>query len=306
MTRLSVGVACLLLACSGAYGVEGTACPEFCQRALKICKGHDAPFDSMDECLQRCPTFPTQQSTPYADILGDNSLPCRQFWLRRVEMVLAETGSIPPGLCDYMAEGGGMCDASVPHSCDGYCGQMVGDEGDCGEGPWSYRDEKSCIKACKSFPRGQPDSMRGNSLECRLLYINIGEQSAYPKAKPEFCPFAGKDSAMCSDGAEVEECADYCEWNAKFCRSDESTEGCLAYCKKLPAEQRACHLKYVAAAARCTSPDVPCFHRQVCTAPPGKPLGFEGAPIWPTATAPSEPADDDADASDDYDGKDEM
>ena len=42
--------------------------------------------------------------------------------------------------------------------------------------------------------------MRGDSLQCRILYINIGEQSQLADAKSKFCPNAGVTSGMCKAG----------------------------------------------------------------------------------------------------------
>ena len=49
-------------------------------------------------------------------------------------------------------------------------------------------------------------------------------------------------------------CTDYCDLNAKFCKSQEGTDKCLAYCRALSPEAKACHLRYVAIAGRCTVP----------------------------------------------------
>jgi len=256
-------------------------CKTFCSTALKHCTGDDASYDSMAECHEKCPTFPRTQTTPYRDIQGGDSLPCREFWLSVVEKMKEKHGSIAPGTCDYLAQGGGMCDNSVSHECEAYCGQIDAD-GDCGRGPWNMKHGE-CLQACKGFKNDPKltDSIRGDSLQCRIYYINVGEQSKYPNAKQAFCPFAGKASTMCKEPpAGHDSCTDYCDLNAKFCKSSEGGDKCLSYCRALSPEAKACHLRYVAIAGRCTSPEIPCHHRQVCNE--GKDmagLGFETAKL---------------------------
>lgn len=268
-------------------------CKKFCERALSKCKGHDASFDSMDECYEKCPTFPTTQATPYRDIQGGNGLPCREFWLDVVEKMSGDFGFISPGTCDYLAEGGGMCDNSVAHDCGSYCGQLS-EEGDCGQGPWNM-EESACMKACKGYKNDPKltDSLRGDSLQCRIYYVNVGEQSRYPGAKKAFCPHAGHKSEMCkAPPADHDSCMDYCDLNAKFCSSKEGIDKCLSYCRGLSPEAKACHLRYVAIAGRCTVPEVPCYHRKVCNeAKEMNGLGFEAAKLIKPAVMPSSDED---------------
>jgi len=177
-----------------------------------------------------------------------------------------------------------MCDPSVPHTCESYC-QQLGRDGDCGKGPWNPKSFGACEAACKLFGRAPIDSMRGDSLECRILYENIGEQSVLPNAKKLFCPNAAVKSKMCQAGAaEQTKCEDYCDWNLKFCSfSVTETRGqCLAYCHSLDDTQLSCHIKYVAVAARSTVPQVPCMARQACAAAPSERLTvFASAPYVP-------------------------
>jgi len=266
-------------------------CSSFCDRALGTCKGDDAAYDNLDDCLTSCGKFPnvTMDIATGGNIVGGDTLECREFYLTRAEKALKLYGGVPAGMCDYTAVGGGMCDNSVSHSCEGYCSQLTG-EGDCGPGPWHYSDMEACLAVCKDFAPGVTDSMRGNSLACRILYINIGEQSVYggggELAKKEFCPHAAGTSVMCSDNTPPQstQCTDYCEWSAKFCHghgiANETNEQCLSYCQALDANERACHLKYVAVAARSTVPEVPCHHREVCPSATGKPRStFESVPL---------------------------
>jgi len=286
-------VCVVLLFLVPAVAAENSRCKAFCDRALKLCTGGDASYDSPDECMDSCAKFSTSKSSGFREFVNDDSLSCREFWLDRIDKMLKEQKMVHPGTCDYAAVGGGMCDNSVPHNCDAYCGQMS-EEGDCGPGKWVYPDPEACQKRCQAFKQAPTDSMRGDSLQCRLLYINIGEQSTYPKAKPEFCPNAGAESAMCKDGAQHDTCEDYCAWNTKFCGSNETSTDCLQYCRALNPTQRACHLKYVAVAARCTVPAVPCYHRTVCMDPTGK-TGFEEAPNGPAPAMGQRGEDDGAD-----------
>eukprot|EP00656_Telonema_subtile_P049219 TRINITY_DN6067_c0_g2_i1.p1 TRINITY_DN6067_c0_g2~~TRINITY_DN6067_c0_g2_i1.p1 ORF type:complete len:301 (-),score=57.45 TRINITY_DN6067_c0_g2_i1:190-1092(-) len=252
----------LLLLALSATAASTSRCETFCTRALGLCKAEDAAYDSMKECLDACPKWDADTAP---DIIGDNTLGCREFWLDRVENTMKQVGKLPPGLCDYIAEGGGLCDPSVPYNCDAYCGQL-GAEGDCGQGPWNAEEEE-CNTACEQFPRGTKDSIRGNSLECRILYVNIGEQSSMPGAKGKYCPHSGIKSDMCTAPADGHHaCDDYCEFNKDFCGSTETTEECSQYCRALDKDALKCHMKYVAVAGRCTEEDVPCAHRAACAA----------------------------------------
>merc|ERR1711871_257242 len=197
---------------------RATRCKSFCDRAMKHCRGDDAAYDDRAECDREC-------------------------WLTRIEQMIEQSGRIAPGTCDYVAVGGGMCDASVPHDCDAYCGQ-ISSQGDCGRGPWNFRRHEDCSAACAKYKQDAPtDSMRGDSLQCRILYLNIGEQSMYHNAKQEFCPHAGEKSKMCSDSSlfAASPCEDYCDWDDKFCgphrASQSERKACLTHCRALSPEQ---------------------------------------------------------------------
>jgi len=284
-----------------AQAAPKARCEAFCKKAAGLCKGEDAAYDNMADCLTSC----GKSSVPaVGDIVGANSLPCREFWIARVAAQKEATGFIPPGLCDYAAEGGGMCDPSVAPNCDAYCGQL-GPEGDCGRGSWN-QPEQQCEAACRGFKQAATDAMRGDSLQCRILYINIGEQSQLADAKSKFCPNAGVTSGMCKAGKpEKSECQDYCDWNKDFCaspettRSHETTPECLSYCRNLNPEQLKCHLKYVAVAARSTVPQVPCMHREACAVDEIKRLDIFATAPFVGAEPASDAVPEDEDESED-------
>ena len=140
--------------------------------------------------------------------MGNNTLHCRQSYLD----VVAKTG-VTHGICDYACKGGGMCDASVPFNCKSYCSHMVqGMDGDCGEGVFLFP-----TVACTAFASDGVVDVLADTLQCRILFIDIGQQSQYPLTKQGLCPQAGvaatgKGTAFCAGNGQSppeEQCATY-------------------------------------------------------------------------------------------------
>ena len=79
---------------STAAEERAARCKSFCDRAMKHCRGDDAAYDDRAECDRECAVFSDDGTT---DIVGNNSLPCREFWLTRIEQMLEQSGRIAPG-----------------------------------------------------------------------------------------------------------------------------------------------------------------------------------------------------------------
>lgn len=78
-------------------------CARFCDFVMNFCQKEQTAWHSLNNCLEKCADFSTTSSSlPYRDIIGDNSLQCREFWMDRIERSLVETGQIPDGMCDYV------------------------------------------------------------------------------------------------------------------------------------------------------------------------------------------------------------
>ena len=165
-----------------------------------------------------------------------------------------------------------MCDPSVPFNCDNYCRQMVGAGGDCGPGPWLYPTSEACLARCRQFSRGPEDTL-GDTLECRVWAINVGEQSLVDGAKALYCPNAGASGgSLCTDAVRdgsVSQCSLYCKLRRQFCPArylvaGGAYSGCGAQCAAYSAGELACRMKHVLIAARSTVPEIHCDHDTLC------------------------------------------
>lgn len=268
-------------------------CDEFCSRVQRLCTGEDQCFSSEEKCKRKCEHW--SRSGYIGEIVGNNTLHCRTFWLDAVEQ-FAHAEIVIQGLCDYACEGGGMCDPSVPFDCTSYCAQMTEpDRSDCGPGPWNFNSKKDCLSYCTQAKRGVRDTL-DDTLECRILAINIGEQSLYSKSQMEFCPSAGASGGkFCKSDVMDQPCKLYCDWMDKFCgyRPSQQTynqEDCLSICEGWPrtgslgdtqGNTLQCRLKYMAVAARSTVPEIACNHDLLCKEPYELPnQGREQAGYW--------------------------
>lgn len=273
-------------------------CNSFCDTIVEVCTGEDECFGTKEQCMAECAGW--DQGGAKGEVVGNNTLHCRQFYLDVVRKVRS-----PRGICDYACSGGGMCDNSVPLTCDGYCRHMVQPGGDCGEGPFLFDTPEQCAEACNTMSDGPLDTLR-DTLQCRVLFINIGEQSQYPRAKEELCPQAGATvvvtvaeggigKAYCvgsgkEEPAAEEQCETYCSWMAKFCPADlhptaSATDAaeCKQKCLALPrsgapgdatGNTLQCRMKFVAVAARSTLPEIHCAHDMLCVDGGGAPAGY--------------------------------
>eukprot|EP00746_Dinoflagellata_sp_MGD_P001969 gnl/MRDRNA2_/MRDRNA2_103783_c0_seq1.p1 gnl/MRDRNA2_/MRDRNA2_103783_c0~~gnl/MRDRNA2_/MRDRNA2_103783_c0_seq1.p1 ORF type:complete len:335 (-),score=44.57 gnl/MRDRNA2_/MRDRNA2_103783_c0_seq1:133-1137(-) len=250
-------------------------CDDFCGRLQRLCRGDDQCYSSVDFCKTRCRFW--SKGGKIGEIVGNNTLHCRNFWLDAVEQFAHEDLRIA-GLCDYTCDGGGMCEPSVVFDCSDYCSMMADPKGgDCGPGPWQFKSEDDCMKSCKQYRRGVIDTL-DDTLECRILAINIGEQSVYPQAIEQFCPSAGASGgAFCTSDAMANPCRTYCSWMEKFCgQPADENYNCLQTCEAWPrtgspgdtsGNTLQCRLKYMAVAARSTIPEIPCEHESLCVDP---------------------------------------
>lgn len=246
------------------------SCGEFCTRVVKRCTGEDSAYDTIKVCRSRCSKW--KLGVP-GDIVGNNTFHCRAFWLDYAE---SPAGKKQRGVCDYAAEGGGLCDASVEHSCGAYCDAMSR-KGDCGKGPWNPTNRNSCISACRMWPAGTTDDLVGNTLACRLHYVNAAEQSLVRGAKKLFCPSAALDGGgACTSASIAPNCTGLCAKLEQICRPGRdtgiensiftTTPDCINACEELQPDTApslsgptiGCIAKYVAVATRCTAPAVPC------------------------------------------------
>lgn len=157
-------------------------------------------------------------------------------------------------------------------------------KGDCGKGPWNPTDRMSCISVCRMWPAGATDDLVGNTLACRLHYVNAAEQSLVRGAKKLFCPNAALDGGgACTSAAIALGCKDLCTKLEQSCKPGRdtgiengifpTTSDCLKSCEELQPDTAptlagptiGCFAKYVAVATRCTAPAVPChIMKQQC------------------------------------------
>jgi len=267
--------ACLALLSTEAKPPQ--SCDDFCTRVVKRCKGADSAYTTVKECQRRCATW--KLGVPGA-IAGNNTFHCRAFWLDYAE---SPAGKKQPGVCDYAAEGGGLCDASVEHTCGAYC-DAISRKGDCGKGPWNPTNRESCISVCGTWPAGTIDDLVGNTLACRLHYVNAAEQSLVRNSRNLFCPNAALDGGgACTPAASTPGCKDLCAKVQQSCRPStetgiessifSTTSECLNACADLQPDTAptllgptvGCFAKHVAVATRCTAPAVPChLMKQQC------------------------------------------
>ena len=105
-------------------------CQRYCTAHWRLCQGEDVCYsrsnaDStrcMRECMARDGGGRIGALVGAAHNLRSSehgNLHCQAFWLD----VVRRSGT-QRGLCDYACGGGGMCDASVPHTCEAYCAQV--------------------------------------------------------------------------------------------------------------------------------------------------------------------------------------
>ena len=178
--------------------------------------------------------------------------------------------------------------------------------------PYFFRSLGACLAACRSYGRGAADTF-DDTLECRILLLNIGEQGAHcyfgataeeQGNKAFACPHVGKtapagvtplcDSSFPRSG-QAAHCARYCEWYAIACHgrpppfaaaatataASACQNGCMALrFDGVPGHMHGatvqCRLKAVAVAARSTVPDIHCSHDLICTDEPEVPLDVDG------------------------------
>jgi hypothetical protein len=140
-----------------------------------------------------------------------------------------------------------MCDASVEYSCEGYCRSVVGADGDCGAGPWQFPSQAQCMQQCTGYRGAAVDSLFGDSLQCRVFYLNLAEQSLFPNKQSLYCPNTGASGGrLCADDPALGPerrggCEVYCALMERFCTAEQGAQQfptpgeCLQYCRSLPS-----------------------------------------------------------------------
>ena len=226
-------------------------CKLFCQHQAELCTGEHACYLPSEttgragRCIKTC--LAMDGGGLPGDIVGTpkgENMNCLFYWLNLVR----ETG-VQSGLCDYACPGGGMCGPSTEHTCPAYCDQMTVGPGthaccsssdECGKPdadrnpPFFFKKRQACLSACRGFGRG-PADVFADTLECRLLFLGIAEQSVATfgarSAKGFACPHAGRDwlhqRHFCSNrftdvpglhgAAKRIQCKVYCGWMGDAC-----------------------------------------------------------------------------------------
>jgi hypothetical protein len=117
--------------------------------------------------------------------------------------------------------------------CTQYCDEM---DAMCRGTAAQYRDRDQCLRICRMFPEGTPDSEDENSIACRLKYAQKARYGLGTEVN-QYCSKAGPSG----DGTCGSVCQGFCTLMDNVCTEEEvgpyrftSTEECLTTCDGLP------------------------------------------------------------------------
>jgi hypothetical protein len=189
----------------GALGDDSTSCASYCADITAICKGANAQYRDLANCMKACSYLPAGSSS---DAFG-NSIGCRHneaikaaFEPDPIKPSCWAAGPIGNGLC------GDPCDAFCTIALD-YCSAA---EGYTGTPPYSSLDD--CHTRCAQFrvvnDPGVPGSYGPNytpgptsdttdTLQCRAyhLVVNALKSTMFQQIH---CPHAAPVSEVCGPG----------------------------------------------------------------------------------------------------------
>ena len=226
----------------GGGVVTPVGCDQYCATAKSVCSEGFRVFETDANCSAVCKRYePGSASSPQG-----NTLACRAALLASAARIGEGTG-----ICQAAGPGGGAATAGTGQSCGSNC------EGYCSlRARVCQADRSECMRQCAALPdKGSYDAPMDfrsgeDTLQCRMAHLTVAstyQEEGNEAERRRHCEHSdirsrNRVNDVLSDGTcDAKEpskldCDGHCKMVMTACSQSlvyESTEQCVAFCKKL-------------------------------------------------------------------------